>query len=149
MRRLALSKTSRRRPWGLLLAGSAALVSIYGFAALWSGGPIFVIDGDTVRRKGITHRLVGYDAPELQRARCPQERSRGKYAVERLEALIATAKEVRLTAGRPDRYGRLLSRLELDGVDVRDIAIRENWGEPYYGRGPRPDWCTRLPRPLD
>jgi len=53
-------------------------------------GEIDVIDGDTVRARGVVVRLVGLDAPETgARARCESERRLGVEAARRLRALIA------------------------------------------------------------
>src|SRR5262245_63675939 len=48
-----------------------------------------VLDGDTVRIAGETFRLVGFDAPETYRARCPSERELGNRATFRLRQLRA------------------------------------------------------------
>jgi endonuclease YncB( thermonuclease family) len=121
----------------LVLLAAAAIVVL----APW---PITAVDGDTVDRLGWRHRLVGYDAPEIRRARCPAEREQALAAKARLAELIASAQRAELvpTRGRADPYGRTLSRLELDGQDVAQVAIREGWGVAYTGRGPRRDWCT-------
>jgi endonuclease YncB( thermonuclease family) len=105
--------------------------------------PIQVIDGDTVKRSGITHRLKGFDVPEIKHARCELERVLGRAAKKRLEDLIREAQSVQLIVGRPDRYSRFLSVLKIDGEDVQKICLREGWCKLYVGRGPKPDWCIR------
>jgi endonuclease YncB( thermonuclease family) len=52
-------------------------------------GQVDVVDGDTVRIAGETFRLVGFDAPETYRARCPSERELGNRATFRLRQLVA------------------------------------------------------------
>src|SRR5262249_26320414 len=52
-------------------------------------GQVEVVDGDTVRIAGETFRLVGFDAPETYRARCPSERELGNRATFRLRQLVA------------------------------------------------------------
>src|SRR5262249_11809658 len=47
-------------------------------------GQVEVLDGDTIRVAGETFRLVGFDAPETYRARCPSERELGNRATFRL-----------------------------------------------------------------
>jgi len=54
-----------------------------------SPGQVEVVDGDTVRIAGETFRLVGFDAPETYRARCPSERELGNRATFRLRQLVA------------------------------------------------------------
>jgi endonuclease YncB( thermonuclease family) len=50
---------------------------------------IEVLDGDTIRLGGETFRLVGFDAPETYRARCPSERELGNRATLRLKQIVA------------------------------------------------------------
>jgi endonuclease YncB( thermonuclease family) len=52
-------------------------------------GQVDVVDGDTVRIAGETFRLVGFDAPETYRARCPSERELGNWATFRLRQLVS------------------------------------------------------------
>src|SRR4051794_10625865 len=54
-----------------------------------SSGQVEVLDGDTIRTAGETFRLVGFDAPETYRARCPSERELGSRATYRLRQLVA------------------------------------------------------------
>jgi endonuclease YncB( thermonuclease family) len=51
---------------------------------------IRVIDGDTIRVAGTTAdvRLVGFNAPETTRARCPEERALGERADRRLREIV-------------------------------------------------------------
>jgi hypothetical protein len=53
---------------------------------------IEVIDGDTIRARGVIVRLVGFDAPETVRARCDSERAMGAKATTRLKQLIASGR---------------------------------------------------------
>lgn len=107
-------------------------------------------DGDTCR--GDVHlgldaalldqplRLVGFDTPEI-RGDCEQERKRAIFARDRLLELVRDAEEVRgLLYGR-DRYGRVLTRLMVDGTDVGDVLIGESLARPYAG-GRREGWCS-------
>ena len=125
------------------LTGIALVLGLVG-AVVLAPWPVTVVDGDTVDRMWRRHRLVGYDAPEIRRSKCPAEREKAMAAKARLAELIAGAQRVDLvpTRSKGDPYGRALSRLEVDGVDVAVIAIREGWGVAYVGRGPRRDWCA-------
>jgi endonuclease YncB( thermonuclease family) len=121
---------------------------------------IVVIDADTVELAGVRYRLTGLDAPEINAAKCQQERQLGIVAAAWLIELIAK-RGARLDTGpagakpRRDKYGRVLARLvlggpkggpegvEQGGEDWAAIAIRHGHGRPYDGRGPRSDWCGK------
>ena len=127
-----------------------ATVCLGGVAAAGDVAPsaaITVIDGDTVEQAGQRWRLAGIDAPEIHRAKCPEERRRGILGAARLIALLAERAgrlEPRLDRrGRPsrDKYGRALGRLVLGAEDWAEIAIREGHAVAWDGRGPAPDWC--------
>lgn len=87
-----------------------------------------VSDGDTVKvyRLGVPEtkvRLLGIDAPE-------KNQPFGQKAKEALNAKVA-GKVVIVEAGKPDRYGRLLARLKLDGKDVNLSMVEEGWAWHY------------------
>jgi endonuclease YncB( thermonuclease family) len=44
----------------------------------------------------------------------------------------------------PDRYGRTLAQVLVDGEDVACILIKEGYARPWTGR--REDWCQSLDR---
>lgn len=108
----------------------------------------YVYDGDTIAmecgRGEITARVMGLDAPETVRARCPEERAAGARATERLRALVAGG-AVRITCHGEDKYRRALIRLRVDDVDVARTLVREDLAVRYSG-GTRIDWCARLAR---
>jgi hypothetical protein len=58
----------------LLIALAMALIAGLAYADPLALSDIYVVDGDTIRVAGETFRLVGFDAPETYRARCPSER---------------------------------------------------------------------------
>ena len=66
---------------------------------------ITVIDGDTIRARGRTIRLVGFDAPEAgSQAKCAREREIGARAATQLKTLIAGGGlELRLVHARAAR----------------------------------------------
>lgn len=66
-----------------------ALVTSMANASPVDSRQVEVLDGDTIRVAGETFRLVGFDAPETYRARCPSERELGNRATFRLRQLVA------------------------------------------------------------
>ena len=59
-----------------------------------SPAEISVSDGDTIRAHGKTYRLVGFDTPEIDRAKCAIERQLGaqreKYPSPAVEGTAST-----------------------------------------------------------
>lgn len=105
-------------------------------------GTIRVVDGDTVDRWMWRWRLAGIDAPEIRRAQCAEERMAAIAARERLAALIAAGRVSLVPVQwRPDKFGRLVGRLTVDGVDVATVMIAEGHARPYDGRSRRAGWC--------
>lgn len=102
---------------------------------------IRVIDGDTIKYRGRSIRLGGFDTPETYYAKCAQEKARGDAATRRLRHLIRTAGRLQLIlSGEYGRYGRELGQLLVDGRDVGDVLISEGLARPYSG-GRRQGWC--------
>lgn len=151
---------------GLVIA--AALVTMLtfdwphvdGIAASGQGsfirGRPTVIDGDTVRGRGRTVRLVGFDTPETgDRARCQSERAKADSATARLRELIAsgtvTLELVRCacppgTEGtKACNFGRSCGILTVNGRDAGQILISEGLARRYrcgqLSCPPRGSWC--------
>ena len=102
-----------------------------------------VVDGDSITLDGREWRIRGFDAAEIDRAACEGERRLGLLAKRRLEALIASAREIRIEGGQEaDRYRRPLGDVLIDGRQVRDIMVGEDLGRPYNG-GRKKGWCSR------
>jgi endonuclease YncB( thermonuclease family) len=118
-------------------------------------GSIQVVDGDTIRAKGLTYRLVGFDTPETVDAKCPQERALGIRAAARLRAIVAqgSLNLVEVTCScmpgthgtRFCNHGRRCGTLKAKGEDVGRILIREGLARPYvcssYQCPKRQPWC--------
>jgi endonuclease YncB( thermonuclease family) len=98
-------------------------------------GQIEVLDGDTTRIAGETFRLVGFDAPETYRARCPSEPELGSRATSWLRQLVAGGgldfEQIRCacrvgTEGTARcNYGRSCGALRARGEDVGEVLIAE------------------------
>lgn len=115
------------------------------FAAI--GAALIVIDGDTISSDEERIRLEGIDAAEIGHAKCEAERRLATLAKHRLEQLLGAGDvDIRRNAHPkpPDRYGRTLAQVLVDGEDVACILIKEGYARPWTGR--REDWCRSLDR---
>ena len=100
-------------------AAHAELVAVTGI--------VRIIDGDTFVLDGERIRLEGPDAPELHKARCPNEKAVAVQATERLQELIGTGPLLIERHGL-DRFGRTLAFVYANGDgehEVGDILIEE------------------------
>ena len=117
---------------------------------------ILVVDGDTIRVRGRTIRLVGFDAPETgNRARCPRERELADRATARLRDLVADGGiELRTvpcacapgTEGTSAcNFGRACGYLRARGRDVGSTLIAQGLAKPFhcgtYSCPPQSTWC--------
>lgn len=135
----------------LLLSVAVSTILMITFASRVAADTIRVVDGDTIEyrqerllRAPVKHmcRLVGFDTPETRRAKCAKEKVLGKRATLRLRSLIDHADKIRVYYGkRRGKYGRLLCRLYINDVDVKEILISEGLAHEYSGRGKRAPWC--------
>ncbi|MCB9947037.1 MAG: thermonuclease family protein [Rhodospirillaceae bacterium] len=108
-----------------------------------------VIDGDTLavrahiwldQRVETRVRLAGVDTPEL-RGRCAEELALAALARDTVAARVA-GRAVLLRNVRFGTYaGRVVAEVEVDGEDLSAMLIAAGLGQPYDGRGERPDWC--------
>lgn len=105
-----------------------------------------VIDGDTVTLVCavdgmVSARLLGFDTPEKYAPKCLGEFLAAERASWHLRALIQKSDRLALTHQGTDQYGRALVQMEIDGVDVARLMIRDGHGR-QYGGGLRGSWCS-------
>ncbi len=122
---------------------------------------VYVVDGDTIEVGGKRIRLVGFDAPELDHARCTDERNLAERAASRLRQVIREGDDVDVrfiacscrpgTEGtRLCNWGRACAYLVVDGRDVGEILMAEKLAHPYvcgrYSCPRRQPWCPSVSR---
>jgi endonuclease YncB( thermonuclease family) len=143
--------------YGLSIPTSDRLVCVTQAGRAVSVSRFNVVDGDTVRVRGETFRLLGFNTPETgDQARCSAERDLAFRATSRLRSLIggaASAELIPMQCACPPgthgtsacNYGRSCAILQADGRDVGSILIAEGLARPY-SCGPtscprRHQWC--------
>lgn len=118
------------------------LIFVFTHSADCFAARYYVIDGDTIRMsKGERIRIIGLDAPETRRAKCEAERRLGYEAKARLMVFLSQGKMKIKRRKRPDRYGRTLARIFINGQDVAGLMIAAGLARPYQGRK-RKGWCS-------
>lgn len=131
-----------KRPSIPLMAAVATLIVGYETMA-WIGrttrldadtvaaSDLYVIDGDTVALGAEHIRLLEIDAPETYRAHCPHELAVGTAARADLRSIIEGKRVTIRRNDKPDRYGRTLAVLIVDGRDVGAILMADGYALPY------------------
>ena len=89
----------------------------------------------------VSIRVHGIDCPEL-RARCPEEQRLAERAKRRVQRLLASARRINLHRVKPDKYARHLADVEVDGVDLGRLLLREGLAVPYDGGAKANPWCS-------
>lgn len=124
------------------LLGTCTLLLSFAAAA----EPVRVIDGDGLEFGGITYRLHGIDAPELDQT-CEREDvtyACGKVAAEPLRAFVGDD-PVSCDPVNQDRYGRTITRCSVDGVDLGSMTVNSgcalDWPRYKPGRVPGRAGC--------
>lgn len=99
------------------------------------------IDGDTLRDGDERYRVENIDAPERgARAQCGAERALAEAARDYLAAWLNDAGVVEANPiGRRDRYGRIVARISIDGVDLGERLMARGLAQPWRGR--KADFC--------
>jgi|TARA_B110000285_G_C15125327_1_gene619806 endonuclease YncB( thermonuclease family) len=96
-------------------------------------------DGDTVTiaividNKGyrFSVRMLGYDCAEI-RSKDEQEKKVAKWAKEYITSMIYDKVVTVVQNDGYDKYGRLLLKLEINGININDVML-EKWGVSYFG----------------
>lgn len=116
----------------------AAAARAARFGQCYNSGPNCVVDGDTIRVAGRTVAIAGVEAPQIQGARCADERAQGIEAAVRLADLLNSG---RVTIGAPfsDPYGRAVRKVRVGGEDVAATLIDAGVAREYGGSSP--GWC--------
>ena len=156
-----MGRSGRIKEWLItfvVLAGIAFGIAVAarepaskGASASFDTSSVYWSDGDSGRlADGVEFRLHGVDAPEtgpldwVSGAKCERERELGYAAKSRVRELTrAGALTVSFNYG-PDRYGRLVVDLSLEGQDLAALLVaggtHKAWD--YDGGDSKPDWCT-------
>jgi endonuclease YncB( thermonuclease family) len=89
-------------------------------------GSAEAIDGDSLRVGGVEIRLHGVDAPELNQTCSVSNRETpcGREARAHLRRFAASGL-VTCVGSEHDRYGRLLARCRVRGIDINAAMVRE------------------------
>lgn len=95
------------------------------------------IDGDTLRCAGIGKvRLGAIDAPELA-GHCRPGRAcvaGDGRASHRALARLVNGRDVRCAASGQDRYGRIIARCSVNGIDLSCAQAQTGFAVERYGR---------------
>lgn len=140
----------------IVLVTLLVLIAAPAFADPIAPGQIRVVDGDTIRvlPRAKHTRLVGFNAPETRRAKCPAERAEGVKADRRLRELVAggqldlefvrCACSAKTLGTEHCNYGRTCAVLKARGRDVGQVLIAEKLAVPFQCG---PTRCPATPRP--
>lgn len=116
------------RPVLPVILSCLAAVAVAAEPHTFTGKAVSVTDGDTLRvlddaKQEHVIRLAGIDAPERKQAF-------GTVARDRL-AELTKGKAVAVIAGKPDKYGRTVARIEVEGQDVNKAMVAEGLAWHY------------------
>lgn len=111
-----------------------------------------VTDGDTIKTVvtlpcplcEVSVRINGIDTPEstTRFAQCEKEKQLGIQATEYVKQLVAGHTLMTVTDTDWDKYGgRILGTVYVNGVNIGQELINAGLAKPYFGSGPKPDWC--------
>jgi len=111
------------------------VLTLFPFAAMAQGfgGPVRVVDGDTLDVGPVRVRLYGVDAPELGQACTNPDGARwdcGTWVADHLRARLG-GRDVRCRAIETDRYGRTVATCTLAGQDIGRMLVREGLALAY------------------
>ena len=156
-----MGRSGRLKEWLItfvVLAGIAFGIAVAarepagkGASAGFDTSSVYWSDGDSGRlADGTKFRLHGVDAPEtgpldwVSGAKCERERELGYQAKARVRELTRTGVLTVSHDYGPDRYGRLVVDLSLDGQDLAALLVaggtHKTWD--YDGGDAKPEWCT-------
>ena len=128
-------------PWGPLARHPEQVGATFTRCNAGTADYACVADGDSIRLGERRVRLVGVDAPEIGKAKCPAERALGERAADRLVVLLNQGR-FDMIAHRfdtNDKFGRELMLARRGDVDLGRQMIDEGLAHRYYGF--KRSWC--------
>ncbi len=109
-----------------------------------------IVDGDTFRVNipnypaiigyDIPVRIDGIDAPEIRRAKCPQEKELGIKAMDKLAELLSKGRHIWLVHMRRDSFFRIRATVFMDTTNVGAELIKKGLAVPESKKDF--DWCS-------
>ena len=106
---------------------------------------LYCYDGDTcyvtIDGQNEKIRLLELDTPEISKPKCDTELELGLKARDFVNDLIKNAKTIEFkTDYDRDYFGRILSYLIIDDIDVSALLVKKGLGV-VYKKGHKMDWC--------
>ncbi len=106
---------------------------------------LYCYDGDTcyvtIDGQNEKIRLLELDTPEISKPKCDAELELGLKARDFLNDLIKNAETIEFkTDYERDYFGRMLSYLIIDGIDISTLLVKKGLGV-VYKKGHKMDWC--------
>jgi len=118
----------------------SAKISTPSETGIW----VRVVDGDTFTLAGESIRIADIDAPELFSPKCDAEKRLAKLAKARLAQLLGNGTGIALERqAKPDRYGRTLATVLVNGAPIGATLVGEGLAAPWGGK--RHGWCYSCP----
>ena len=109
------------------------------FDQCYTGSQNCVADAGTIYAAGEKAVIAGIEAPQIQSAQCPEERTRGIDAAVRLANFLNSGR-VSVSAAFRDPYGRQVRTVEVKGRDVGQWLIAAGLAREYLGQ--KSSWCS-------
>ncbi|SNB78533.1 MULTISPECIES: thermonuclease family protein [unclassified Agrobacterium] len=98
-----------------------------------------VADGNTFWMKGVKMQLAGIEVPQIDRARCMEERQRGFVAKVRLRDMLNAGAFDVSSSGTAGGQATERKRLSRSGVSFADQLVREGLAHPASAKNQ--SWC--------
>jgi micrococcal nuclease len=121
----------------IILLVPALLIVVFSFAFAGQYKVTRVTDGDTIQvvadGEKTTIRLVGIDAPEVSHVKNQLGQPFSEASTKHLAGLVLD-KTAEIKSYGPDRYGRTLGEVFVDGKSVNLEMIKAGLAEVYRGK---------------
>lgn len=98
-----------------------------------------VADGNTFWMKGVKTQLAGIEVPQIDRARCMEERQRGFIAKVRLRDMLNAGAFDVASSGTVGGQAMERKRISRSGVSFADQLVREGLAHPASSKNQ--SWC--------